>query len=104
VSETYDKRRRSDLDLFVLALIESGVSTPYGLRKSAARKLESILIFGKPDEPFSLPPLGLWYRRLRTASAKALINGDSSAALAMAKALPRSLSGKQPPTRSRTKP
>jgi DNA-binding PadR family transcriptional regulator len=35
MSETADKRRRSDLDLFVLALIESGVSTPYEFQKSA---------------------------------------------------------------------
>lgn len=30
-----DKRRRTDLDLFVLALIASGVSTPYELQKAA---------------------------------------------------------------------
>ncbi len=35
MSETADKRRRSDLDLFVLALIESGISTPYDLQKFA---------------------------------------------------------------------
>ena len=35
MSESGDKRRRSDLDLFVLALIESGVSTPYELHKMA---------------------------------------------------------------------
>ena len=35
MSETPDKRRRTDLDLFVLALIESGVATPYELQKSA---------------------------------------------------------------------
>lgn len=35
MSETRDKRRRSDLDLFVLALIESGVSTPYELKSAA---------------------------------------------------------------------
>jgi len=34
MSET-DKRRRTDLDLFVLALIDGGVSTPYGLQKAA---------------------------------------------------------------------
>src|ERR1017187_5746943 len=33
--ETRDKRRRTDLDLFVLALIDGGVSTPYELQKSA---------------------------------------------------------------------
>ena len=35
MSETRDKRRKSDLDLFVLALINSGVSTPYTLQKEA---------------------------------------------------------------------
>lgn len=35
MSETGDKRRRRDLDLFVLALIERGVATPYGLQRLA---------------------------------------------------------------------
>jgi DNA-binding PadR family transcriptional regulator len=35
MSQTHDKRRRTDLDLFVLALIDSGVSTPYELQKAA---------------------------------------------------------------------
>jgi DNA-binding PadR family transcriptional regulator len=35
MSETHDKRRRTDLDLFVLALIDGGVSTPYQLQKGA---------------------------------------------------------------------
>lgn len=35
MSETHDKRRKSDLDLFVLALINGGVSTPYTLQKEA---------------------------------------------------------------------
>lgn len=35
MSETHDKRRRADLDLFVLALIESGVSTPYEFQSKA---------------------------------------------------------------------
>jgi hypothetical protein len=34
MSETRDKRRRSDLDLFVLALIDSGISTPYEFQKA----------------------------------------------------------------------
>jgi hypothetical protein len=29
MSETRDKRRRNDLDLFVLALVSERVSTPY---------------------------------------------------------------------------
>jgi DNA-binding PadR family transcriptional regulator len=35
MSEIRDKRRRTDLDLFVLALIDSGVLTPYELQKAA---------------------------------------------------------------------
>jgi len=35
MSEIRDKRRRTDLDLFVLALIDGGVSTPYELQKTA---------------------------------------------------------------------
>jgi DNA-binding PadR family transcriptional regulator len=35
MSETSDKRRRTDLDIFVLALIDGGVSTPYELQKAA---------------------------------------------------------------------
>jgi DNA-binding PadR family transcriptional regulator len=35
MSEIPDKRRRTDLDLFVLALIDGGVSTPYELQKAA---------------------------------------------------------------------
>ena len=40
MSETRDKRRRTDLDLFVLALIDSGVSTPYEFQKAAGLSLE----------------------------------------------------------------
>jgi DNA-binding PadR family transcriptional regulator len=36
MSETHDKRRRTDLDLFILALIDSGVSTPYAFQKTAS--------------------------------------------------------------------
>jgi DNA-binding PadR family transcriptional regulator len=35
MSERPDKRRRTDLDLFVLALIDGGISTPYELQKAA---------------------------------------------------------------------
>ena len=35
MSQIRDKRRRTDLDLFVLALIDSGISTPYEFQKSA---------------------------------------------------------------------
>jgi DNA-binding PadR family transcriptional regulator len=182
VSETRDKRRRKDLDLFVLALIECGVSTPYVLqtvaglspgatipaltrlleagfvlqgkpgsrgradykitaagrrylksawkeliedgpsgdldadlrvallalfvggdrglakdflRLTSANRLESAVKLEEPIESPSLPPLAMWYRRLRSASLDALMKGESTAALAMAKALPRKPSGKQ---------
>ncbi len=35
MSETRDRRRRIDLDLFILALIDGGVSTPYRLQRAA---------------------------------------------------------------------
>jgi DNA-binding PadR family transcriptional regulator len=35
MSKTPDKRQRTDLDFFVLALIDGGVSTPYELQKEA---------------------------------------------------------------------
>ena len=35
MAETRDKRRRTDLDLFILALIDSGISTSYELQKTA---------------------------------------------------------------------
>ena len=35
MSETRDKRRRTDLDLFILALTDGGVSTHYELQKAA---------------------------------------------------------------------
>ena len=60
MAETRDKRRRTDLDLFILALIDSGVSTPYAFQKAAGlsqgatipalhRLLEARLVrLGKP--------------------------------------------------------
>lgn len=33
--EVRDKRRKTDLDLFILALVDSGVATPYALQMSA---------------------------------------------------------------------
>ena len=35
MSDIPDKRRRTDLDLFILALIDSGISTPYEFQKVA---------------------------------------------------------------------
>lgn len=65
------------------------------LRQSAGKKLEATNLVEEPDNTASYPRLALWYKRLRAASAKALIRGESAAALAMAKALPRKPSGKQ---------
>jgi DNA-binding PadR family transcriptional regulator len=176
VSETRDKRHRSDLDLFVLALVAEGVSTPYLLKTaanlspgatipalrrlledgsvvqarpgprgradhrmtaegkrrlrngwrelieqgpsgdldadlrvallaiwigsdrrsaaaflkgSAARKLKGISPNENLDKPTSTSALALWYRQMRLASATALAKGESNAALAMARVLPR---------------
>jgi len=36
MSETSDKRRRADLDLFILTLVDQGVSTPYAMQKLAS--------------------------------------------------------------------
>lgn len=188
VSETHDKRRRNDLDLFVLALLSEGVATPYELKQaaglspgatipvlrrladrgmvsvgrpgprgrtghritaegrrslrsgwrelvddgpsgdldadlrvallalvvgndrrlannflklSAARKLEGISKREELELDTSLPPLARWYRRLRSTSAKALVKGEAAAALAMAKALPRSKARSQKPARNK---
>jgi DNA-binding PadR family transcriptional regulator len=187
MSESRDKRRRSDLDLFILALIECGVSTPYELKTvadlspgatiPALRRLvggslvvartpgprgrtgyavttegrrylksgwcelitagpsgdldadlrvallalwiggnrrlaadflrqsshQRLVATARVDEPASLPPLALWYRRLRSASAQALGRGESAAALAMARALPNSGSGKRRKARATPK-
>ena len=179
MSETPDRRRRTDLDLFVLALIESGISTPYELQKAAGlsqgatvpalqRLLESGFVRqGKPglrgrteykvtapgkrvlktgwhglmkDGPSGdldadlrvallawwigrdrrlaaeflrrsadkkgesidfaeeennsdfLSPLAYWYSKLRSASAKALIEAESEAVRSLIEALPRKLS------------
>jgi DNA-binding PadR family transcriptional regulator len=81
MSETRDKRRKSDLDLFVLALINGGVSTPYALQKEAGlspgaaipaiqRLLEAGLIRqGMPG------PRGRTECRITAAGRKQLKNG-----------------------------
>ncbi len=191
VSETRDKRRRNDLDLFVLALLNEGIATPYELKQaaglspgatipvlrrlvdrgmvsvgkagprgrtghritaggrrflktgwrelvddgpsgdldadlrvallalvvgndrrmaqdflkqSAARKLEETSKREEVEGTASLPPLAQWYRGLRSTSAKTLVQGESAAALAMAKALPRTkpVQQKRTPTKSRS--
>jgi DNA-binding PadR family transcriptional regulator len=191
MSASNDKRRRGDLDLFVLALIASGVATPYELktaaglspgatipalarlleagfvfqgkpgprgrtvhkitaegrrylksgwkelvqdgpsgdldadlrvallalwlggdrrlgadflRQSAEKKLNTIRTAEEPDDLASLPPLAQWYRRLRSTSAVALIKGESTAALAMAKALPRDAAGRHKTIRNKSRP
>jgi len=182
MSETRDKRRRTDLDLFVLALIDSGITTPYELQKSAGlspgatipalqrlleagfarqgkpgprgrtahrttsagknllksgwrellddgpsgdldadlrvalltlwaggerrlavdflrqsadKKAESIEVVAEDSSSEGSAPLATWYGRLRSASAKALMRGESAAALAMAENLPSNLSRKR---------
>ena len=71
------------------------------LRQAAAERLSSADRPVSRDETVSLQPLALWYRRLRSASAAALIKGESAAALAMAKELPRRAPARA--TRPRTK-
>ncbi|QNI31163.1 hypothetical protein H7849_18990 [Alloacidobacterium dinghuense] len=182
MSETRDRRRRTDLDLFVLALIDSGISTPYDLQKmaglspgatipalqrlldagcvrqgkpgprgrtdhkitatgkkllnagwrtlledgpsgdldadlrvalvalwaggerrlaieflreSAHKKTDAIESIEEDDSSDASAPLARWYRTLRSAAAKALLKGESQAALAMAESLPRSLPKKR---------
>jgi hypothetical protein len=189
MSETHDKRRRTDLDAFVLALIESGISTPYELqkmaglspgatipalerlvgsgfarqgkpgvrgrtdhkttaagrkfltnawrtliddgpsgdldadlrvallalyiggerqlavdflRRSAARQLESAAL-EESNSQESLAPIAIWYRRLRASATVAQLKNESVAALTMADALPRSLSGKVSPRKRRAR-
>jgi DNA-binding PadR family transcriptional regulator len=181
MSETRDKRRRTDLDLFVLALIDSGVSTPYELqkaaglsqgatipalqrlldarlvrqgktgargrtdyqataagkkllkegwlalieegpsgdadsdlrvallalsaggdrrqaadflRRSADRKMESIGVPEPIDDRNVLAPLARWYSELRSSAARTLVAAESSALRAMARTLPRNLTGR----------
>lgn|ERR1700756_732751 len=182
MSKSRDKRQRIDLDLFLLALIESGISAPYDFQRAASlspgatipalqRLLESGFIRqGKPgargrtdhrvtpsgrkllktgwrdliedgpsgdldadlriallalcvgkerrlaadfltgtaakkratiealkesSETGSESPLADWYIRLRSETAQATLKAESTAALAMAEALPWKLSAKR---------
>jgi DNA-binding PadR family transcriptional regulator len=186
MSEIRDKRRRTDLDLFVLALIDSGISTPYELQKeaglspgatiptlqrlleggyvsqgkpgprrrtdhkitsagkkllksgwrellddgpsgdldadlrvvllllwageerrqamdflrqSAAKKAEALAALSQDEEIDGTTPLANWYRSLRSAAVKAMLKGESAAALAMSEALPRRLFRKRQQTK-----
>ena len=81
----------ADLRVALLALWVGGdrrQATDF-LRQSAAQRPETIRDVEGPKGFTSFPPLALWYRKLRSTSAEALIKGASAAALAMAKALPR---------------
>jgi DNA-binding PadR family transcriptional regulator len=191
MSQTRDKRRRTDLDLFVLALIDSKISTPYEfqksaglspgatipalerllevgfvrqgkpgvrgrtdyrvtpagkkflrsgwriliedgpsgdldadlrvallvmwaggerrlavdfLRQSANKKLDSIEALEDGNDSRSISALADWYTKLRTGSAKALLQAESDAAFAIAEALPRKLSAKRRQSKHSAKP
>jgi hypothetical protein len=96
----------ADLRIALLALWVGGnraLAADF-LKKSAAHKLELTGTADRPDKSSSLPPLALWYRRLRSTSAQALIKGESAAALAMAKSLPKRLSGRRQSNRTTPKP
>ena len=56
MSQTRDKRRRTDLDLFVLALIGGGVSTPYELMVWARPE-------GAEDDVTGLEQYARWFAR-----------------------------------------
>lgn len=95
----------ADLRVALLALWvggDRGLGADF-LRQSAEKRLESIRMVEEHDDSAHLPPLALWYRRLRSASANVLIKGEFAAALAMAKALPKRLSGKQKQRRATSK-
>lgn len=190
MSQTSDKRRRTDLDLFVLELIENGISTPYDLQRtgalspgatipalqrlveaglvsrgkpglrgrtdhritpagkrllktgwrdlleagpsgdldadlriallalaggehqvaksflkgSAARKLESIVAIEEPEDRAAVPSIADCYRKLRSASTKALLKSSAAMALAMAESLPRKLTTGTKPARRSNRP
>jgi type I restriction enzyme M protein len=68
VSSTRDKRRRSDLDLFVIALVAEGISTPYSLKtvSSIQGVKANVLFFDRKvasEKPWTKT---LWIYDLRT--------------------------------------
>jgi DNA-binding PadR family transcriptional regulator len=91
MSETPDKRRRTDLDLFVLALTDSGVATPYELQKAAGisqgasvpallRLLEAGLIrqgMAGPRGRTDYRPTAAGRKALRVGWRKLIDNGPS---------------------------
>lgn len=87
----------ADLRVALLALWIGGDrrSAAEFLRKSAAKRRESISKVKKAEGPPLLPPIAFWYRRLRSISSEASIKAEFAAALAMARALPRSPTGKE---------
>jgi hypothetical protein len=96
----------ADLRVALLALLAGGDRRQAAdfLRQSAAQRPEKIRELEEPKGLASLPPLALWYRRLRSASAEALIEVESAALLAMARALPRIPSRKRKRNRAITNP
>ena len=78
VPESRDKRRRSDLDLFVLALIESGLVTPYdfqigaGLSPGATIPALRRLVAGRWASPAKPGPRGRTKHRITAAGRRHL--------------------------------
>jgi DNA-binding PadR family transcriptional regulator len=76
-----DKRRRSDLDLFVLALIETGITTPYELQISAGLSPGATipalrrLVAGGWASPAKPGPRGRTEHRLTAAGRRHLESG-----------------------------
>jgi hypothetical protein len=66
------------------------------LRQSADRKLETVQSLQEKTVYFSAASLAGWYSKMRSASAQALLNGESNAASSMAEAMPRSPKSRQP--------
>ena len=78
MAKSRDKRRRSDLDFFVLALIESGLTTPYELQISAGLSPGATipalrrLVEGGWTSPAKPGPRGRTEHRITTAGRRHL--------------------------------
>jgi len=95
----------SDLRVALLALWAGGerqLAIEF-LRQSAARKLESVAAFEETKDQELVAPLAVWYRKLRSSAVTVQLKGESAAALVVAEALPRNLSGKTPMSKSASK-